>query len=142
MLKSKSMWGAVLLVTLFMTAAAFAAPPSSNGTQASAVPIKTFLRSDLSLKSVVIAPEVTQPATGKTAPVAFLRTCRCSCGQPCKTDADCAGGICSGGISCCNRTPGKSDKNVLNSVFQQKDELSSSKHPSMALVTVDCKQQQ
>jgi len=30
------------------------------------------------------------------------RTCRCSCGYPCKTDADCGlGGICSGGITCC-----------------------------------------
>ena len=30
------------------------------------------------------------------------RTCRCSCGHPCKTDADCGpGGICSGGYSCC-----------------------------------------
>jgi hypothetical protein len=33
----------------------------------------------------------------------FGRTCRCSCGYPCKTDADCGGGIgsCSKGISCC-----------------------------------------
>jgi hypothetical protein len=30
------------------------------------------------------------------------RTCRCSCGFPCKKDADCGpGGICSGGITCC-----------------------------------------
>lgn len=31
------------------------------------------------------------------------RTCRCSCGYPCKTDADCGGavGSCRGGISCC-----------------------------------------
>lgn len=31
------------------------------------------------------------------------RTCRCSCGFPCKTDADCGGAIgsCRGGISCC-----------------------------------------
>lgn len=31
------------------------------------------------------------------------RTCRCSCGYPCKTDADCGGGVgsCRGGISCC-----------------------------------------
>ena len=31
------------------------------------------------------------------------RTCRCSCGYPCKTDADCGGGIgsCRAGISCC-----------------------------------------
>src|SRR5688572_17555260 len=31
-----------------------------------------------------------------------LRTCRCSCGQPCKTNADCGpGGVCSPGITCC-----------------------------------------
>jgi hypothetical protein len=31
------------------------------------------------------------------------RTCRCSCGFPCKSDADCGGAIgsCRGGISCC-----------------------------------------
>lgn len=30
------------------------------------------------------------------------RTCRCSCGFPCKTDADCGpGGICGAGITCC-----------------------------------------
>ena len=31
------------------------------------------------------------------------RTCRCSCGYPCKTDADCGGGVgsCRGGITCC-----------------------------------------
>ena len=31
------------------------------------------------------------------------RTCRCSCGAPCKTDADCGGavGSCRAGISCC-----------------------------------------
>ncbi|MBZ5523078.1 MAG: hypothetical protein LAP21_12645 [Acidobacteriia bacterium] len=137
MLKSKSL----LVLLLLMTTAAFAAPASSDGLQASAVPIKTFLRADLSLKSVMIVPEVAQPAAGKTTPVAFLRTCRCSCGQPCKTNADCgAGGICAAGITCCNRTPGKSDRNALNSIFQQKDELSSSRYPSLAAVTVDCKQ--
>jgi hypothetical protein len=31
------------------------------------------------------------------------KTCRCSCGFPCKTDADCGGGVgsCRAGISCC-----------------------------------------
>lgn len=31
------------------------------------------------------------------------RTCKCSCGYPCKTDADCGGavGSCGGGITCC-----------------------------------------
>ena len=46
------------------------------------------------------------PATTATSPVPELlfggRTCRCSCGFPCKKDADCGpGGICSGGITCC-----------------------------------------
>jgi hypothetical protein len=36
------------------------------------------------------------------APPLFKRTCRCSCGFPCKTDADCGpGGICGAGITCC-----------------------------------------
>lgn len=31
-----------------------------------------------------------------------FRTCRCSCGAPCTTDADCGpGGICGAGITCC-----------------------------------------
>jgi hypothetical protein len=31
------------------------------------------------------------------------RTCRCSCGFPCTTDADCGGGVgsCRAGITCC-----------------------------------------
>ena len=30
------------------------------------------------------------------------RTCRCSCGYPCKTNADCGpGGVCAPGITCC-----------------------------------------
>jgi len=30
------------------------------------------------------------------------KTCKCSCGYPCKTDADCGpGGICATGITCC-----------------------------------------
>jgi hypothetical protein len=31
-----------------------------------------------------------------------LRTCVCSCGYPCTTDADCGpGGVCGPGITCC-----------------------------------------
>jgi len=46
------------------------------------------------------------PATAAETPVPELlfggRTCRCSCGFPCKKDADCGpGGICAGGITCC-----------------------------------------
>ena len=44
----------------------------------------------------------TEGTTPDRMPV-FGRTCRCSCGYPCKTDADCGGAIgsCRGGISCC-----------------------------------------
>ena len=138
MLKSK-----LLLVLLFLMAvSAFAASSSSDGQQGPAVSIKTFLSADLSLRSVVVVPELAQPATGNPATVAFLKTCRCSCGQPCTTNADCGpGGACGVGITCCNRTPGKNGSNALNTVFQQKDELSSSKHPPLAVTTVDCKQQ-
>jgi hypothetical protein len=41
------------------------------------------------------------PATPDFITVAS-RTCRCSCGFPCKTDADCGlGGRCTAGITCC-----------------------------------------
>lgn len=33
---------------------------------------------------------------------AVRKTCRCSCGQPCKSDGDCGvGGVCRVGITCC-----------------------------------------
>jgi len=46
------------------------------------------------------------PALSKIPEPEFLvgtRTCRCSCGFPCKTDADCGGGVgsCRAGITCC-----------------------------------------
>ena len=57
--------------------------------------------------SFELAPATPQagicPATNPVPEPLFAgRTCRCSCGHPCKTDADCGpGGICSGGYSCC-----------------------------------------
>lgn len=137
MLKSKSL----LALLLLMTAAAFAAPASSDGTKTSAAPIKTILRSDLSLKSTLVVPDPAQPAAGATT-AAFLRTCRCSCGQPCKTDADCGGGICSAGITCCNRTPGPANASAgaLDTIFQQEESRSSRKNPGLSAVTVNCKQ--
>jgi hypothetical protein len=44
------------------------------------------------------------PQSSEPAEPVFLggRTCRCSCGFPCKTDADCGpGGLCRAGITCC-----------------------------------------
>ncbi len=46
------------------------------------------------------------PTPSKTPEPEFMavgKTCHCSCGFPCKTDADCGGalGSCRAGISCC-----------------------------------------
>jgi hypothetical protein len=49
-------------------------------------------------------PATAAPQTTTPEPEFLIgtRTCRCSCGYPCKTDADCGpGGICSAGITCC-----------------------------------------
>jgi len=50
-------------------------------------------------------PATAAPTTKTPEPEFLLggKTCRCSCGFPCKTDADCGGGLgsCRAGISCC-----------------------------------------
>ena len=49
----------------------------------------------------LIEPEAVASAPWEARPTR-LRTCRCSCGAPCKTNADCGpGGTCSAGITCC-----------------------------------------
>jgi hypothetical protein len=132
--KSKTL----LAMLLLMTAAAFAAPASSDGTPSSAE-IKTSLRADLTLKHVVLVPEIVQPAAAPAGTVAFLKTCRCSCGQPCTTNADCGpGGACGVGITCCNRTPGQNSITAANGT-PQKENLSSRKNPSIAAAS-DCQQ--
>ena len=135
MLKVKSLLVTAMLLMAVFTAVAVAAPAAKDDVKASQTTIKTYLRSDLSFKSV-LSPELFQPAGVKPAATAFVgRTCRCSCGQPCKTDADCGGGVCAPGITCCNRS---SSKDTLSVIFQQKDALSSSKHPSPVAVAVNC----
>jgi len=60
---------------------------------------------DLISLSQAVSPAMTssEPTPEFMAAPAFaLRTCRCSCGQPCKTNADCGpGGVCSPGVTCC-----------------------------------------
>ena len=93
----------VLLVTI-----AVAAPgPNDQPVARSVSAIRTSLQPDMTLKST-ISPEL--------LPAAALhrRTCRCSCGFPCNSDADCGGaaGSCEAFISCC-------DRGEANPSFQQ-----------------------
>ncbi len=49
-----------------------------------------------------VCPAAPAPANSAPEFLAIRRTCRCSCGFPCQTNADCGpGGICSPGITCC-----------------------------------------
>jgi hypothetical protein len=84
----------VLLVTV-----AVAAPGSNDQPIARSVSaLHTSLQPDLTLKSTI---------SQEILPTAALhrRTCRCSCGYPCNSDADCGGavGSCEAFISCCGR---------------------------------------
>jgi hypothetical protein len=57
-----------------------------------------------------LSPSWAQPASSSVKELAAGRTCRCSCGYPCKTNADCGlGGVCAPGISCCSSPNQKPD---------------------------------
>ena len=72
-------------------------------------PVQDGCGSDLSLLEPSAAKGEVCPASlpGSPEPEFMAspvraRTCRCSCGHPCKTDADCGpGGSCRAGITCC-----------------------------------------
>lgn len=103
-------WAVFAMVLTFATcnaswAAAPAAPaaPMAAAAQPGCQPV-------LDLGKALTSKAETCPAT--TAPkaqapqpefMALGKTCRCSCGAPCTTDADCDGGAgsCRVGISCC-----------------------------------------
>jgi hypothetical protein len=95
-----------LLVTLALGAApAFAdetAAPAAAPTTATA---QQGCGQTPDLATLLSAKAQISPAVLPLNPAPDLkvgRTCRCSCGQPCKKDADCGpGGLCVGGISCC-----------------------------------------
>lgn len=99
-----------LLFILLIAVAALAVNSQSAANSGSA--FRTYLQPDLTLKSV-LSPEFLPQTQGTQ--VAFGRTCRCSCGYPCKTNADCGpGGVCAAGITCCSRDP----LNPQNAWFQ------------------------
>jgi hypothetical protein len=95
----------LLVACVFLATVAVAAPVSKD--QPINASIQTSLQPDLTLKSTL--------ATGLlTTASLHHKTCRCSCGYPCETDADCGGavGSCEAFISCC-------DQGETKSSFQQ-----------------------
>jgi len=82
-----------------------AAPAAAPAVAAAPAPAQPGCGQTLDLTAVLSAKAEVCPAALPQSPqpeLKFGRTCRCSCGYPCKTDADCGpGGICAGGISCC-----------------------------------------
>lgn len=102
MLRTKVLLTTLLIAcAIFVTAAvAVAAPVSEDQTIAnSGSTIRTTLQTDLTLKGEFSLGISTTPTTG-IKPHGF---CRCSCGYPCETSADCGGVSCDPFITCCVR---------------------------------------
>jgi hypothetical protein len=83
--------------------AALAAPAQEVATPVAPAPVGCGLNLEMidPAAEVGICPAVA-PQEAPAPEFRVGRTCRCSCGQPCKKDADCGpGGLCMGGITCC-----------------------------------------
>jgi hypothetical protein len=118
----------LVLVVVFLATSAFPAPASQDGPA-----VKTVMQPDLTLKTVLSQPAV----IGNVQSAASL-TCQCSCGAPCRTNADCGpGGICRAGITCC-ATPG-AGSDPTNTIFQQRETALSRKGASPIVLKGDCK---
>jgi hypothetical protein len=103
----KKLFVVVLLLAAVSAVAATADPNSQPATGAPA--IKNYLMPDLTFMSVfsldLLQPSEALAAQPDTAAAARPKrgTCRCSCGFPCATDADCGGSSCDPFITCCAR---------------------------------------
>jgi len=101
----------LVVVLLLMAVAAFAAAPDSSASNVTAAPaIKTYLMPDLTFHSVftldMLQPAQTLNGTADGLSARPRRgTCRCSCGFPCTTSADCGGSSCDPFITCCVGKP-------------------------------------
>ncbi len=116
----------LLLSCILLGTVVAVAAPATNASTGSAVAVHTYLQPDLSLKSVLVSDSF--QIAGKAATGTSIRTCRCSCGQPCTSNADCGGNVCGVGITCCGRNP--QDSPWLN--------LSSSHKTSAPAVALKC----
>lgn len=79
--------------------------PGTNAPVLGSTPAPVGCGLDLAFAPAAAAmcPAVATPLAPAPAANPFAhRTCRCSCGYPCKTDADCGpGGVCAPGVTCC-----------------------------------------
>ena len=106
----------VILCVLVAAAVAIASTPNSTNRSTNTSPaVKTYLLPDLTLKTVISPELLPAPATPTQAVTAVAQKrpkngfCRCSCGFPCATDADCGGASCDPFITCCDRGAAKTD---------------------------------
>ncbi|HET8890416.1 MAG TPA: hypothetical protein VFQ41_16050 [Candidatus Angelobacter sp.] len=100
----------LLVVLLLAATAAVAATTDSSSKPVTTTPaIRHYLMPDYSIKSVfpdllpqsvTPAPQANNFAGGGPPKTGF---CRCSCGFPCSTSADCGGVSCDKFITCCAR---------------------------------------
>src|SRR5260370_15201660 len=95
---AKLMSCAMFLACVFLVAVAVASPAATDQPLAGSSNMQTSLQPDLTLKSTVPADHLPTLTANRKGP------CRCSCGYPCTTDAQCGpGGLCEPFISCCDR---------------------------------------
>jgi hypothetical protein len=99
----------LLVVLLLAATAAVAATPDSSTQPATTTPaIRHYLMPDHSFRSVFLldlGQSLQNVASQPGALAGPPRTgfCRCSCGFPCTTSADCGGVSCDKSITCCSR---------------------------------------
>src|SRR5262249_18111784 len=131
----------VVAVLVLATVAAAATSPTTqpaNGAPA----IRTYLMPDLSLKSVIppaLLPQPSTPAPQTENLAAAPRRhgfCRCSCGYPCASSADCGGASCDPFITCCERKTQSKEAEWFTRSF----DLSSHQAPTPdAILKANCK---
>ena len=106
-----------MLILAMAVLALVGAAPASAVTEPLAVPAAAVTAPAQPGCGTGLALELTTPGQGETCPAALpaspepefmakpvrFRTCVCSCGAPCTSDADCGGGLgsCRAGITCC-----------------------------------------
>lgn len=108
----------VVCVLSLVTVLAASTSTSKSQVVTNSPAIRTYLLPDLSLKSV-ISPDLLPVAT-KTGNVSTVAVgppkkgfCRCSCGYPCATSADCGGVSCDPFITCCDKNPRDKDTKLF-----------------------------